>query len=445
MVVNPQNGQILALAGGFDFWGSEFNRASQARRQPGSAFKPIVYFTALNSGFRPQDLIEDAPIVRVDDEGEIWEPKNADGGYRGTLTLKQALQFSRNIPAIRLAEEVGLDRLLAYAQFLGMAKDQGAYPALALGVGETSAIEIAGAYAILANKGRVVVPSTINQIQDVSDGLLVDMPALTCNYCKADSALNSRIREMLSERKPEIVVTPQSFEHIRTMLRAVVAGGTGRRVGQGLPNDTSGKTGTTNDYRDAWFVGFTDKIGDTSLLVATYVGYDQPKSLGRGGTGGRAAGPIFRNFMQKAMEIRSKAAPVVAKSLDQLPTSWREWTPYRVRDDGGLNLRQGPGTQHSIVGYMPSSAEIAVHLCQDQWCQLSFDGTVGYAHQDYIVKQGEPRTNKVETAENNGPTTEHPALAQSPITLEMVDDWEANFGPREVVESRQEIRYGGIY
>ncbi|MDA9009604.1 penicillin-binding transpeptidase domain-containing protein, partial [Alphaproteobacteria bacterium] len=441
----PQNGQILALAGGFDFWGSEFNRASQARRQPGSAFKPIVYFTALNSGFRPQDLIEDAPIVRVDDEGEIWEPKNADGGYRGTLTLKQAMQFSRNIPAIRLAEEVGLDRLLAYAQFLGMAKDQGAYPALALGVGETSAIEIAGAYAILANKGRVVVPSTINQIQDVSDGLLVDMPALTCNYCKADSALNGRIREILYDRKPEIVVTPQSFEHIRTMLRAVVAGGTGRRVGQGLPNDTSGKTGTTNDYRDAWFVGFSDKIGDTSLLVATYVGYDQPKSLGRGGTGGRAAGPIFRNFMKKAMAIRSKAAPTVAKSLDKLPTSWKEWAPYTVRDDGGLNLRQGPGTQHSIVGYMPSSAEIAVHLCQAQWCQLSFDGTVGYAHQDYIVKQGEHRANKVDVAKNEGPTTEHPALAQSPITLEMVDDWEANFGPREVVESRQEIRYGGIY
>ena len=445
VAIDPNNGQILALAGGFDFWGSEFNRASQARRQPGSAFKPIVYFTALNSGFQPQDLIEDAPLIRVDDEGEIWQPKNADGGYRGTLTLQQALKFSRNIPAIRLAEEVGLERLLSYAQFLGMAKDQGAYPALALGVGETSAIEIAGAYSIIANKGRVVVPSTVNQIRDVSDGLLADIPALTCTYCRSESELSGRIRELLYERKPEITITPQSFEHIRKMLRAVVSGGTGQRVGQGLPKDTSGKTGTTNDYRDAWFVGFTDEIGDTSLLVATYVGYDQPKSLGRGGTGGRAAGPIFRNFMQQAMKIRSQSPKSGAKSLDKLPVAWKEWIPYTVRDSGGLNLRQGPGTGHSVVSYMPASAEIAVHKCQSQWCELSFDGAIGYAHQDYITRVGEPRRNMIDLSQETENLSEHPALTRSPVTLEMIDEWEANFGTREIVESRQEIKYGGIY
>ena len=148
--------------------------------------------------------------------------------------------------------------------------------------------------------------------------------------------------------------------------------------------------------------------------------------------------------MKQAMTIRSQSKKG-AISLDNVPTAWANWTPYRVQSGGGLNLRQGPGTSHAIVTYMPASADIAVHRCERQWCELSFDGAVGYAHQDYIDQAGDQRANKLEVEEDQATVVTHPALAQSPLTLEMIDEWEAHFGTREIVESRQEVQFGGIY
>ena len=291
VVMDPKTGHVLALSGGYDFQASQFNRASIAYRQPGSAFKPIVYFAALNQGDTAKSIVVDSPL-RLGN----WAPRNYDGGFRGRMTYKDALRSSRNVTAVKTAMKVGVERLQDYAHVLGIGNKLPNNLTIALGAGEVTLVDLVSAYAVFANGGKIVAPTTIKQVFDSFQNLILNSENLDCETCLKSSVINRRKNGLKDRDVPEF--TPESGADIRIMLKSVMDAGTGRRVKPDFPIPFYGKTGTTSDNRDAWFIGFTD-----DLVVGAFVGYDQPISLGRGGTGGQVAGPIFKGFFTEALPI----------------------------------------------------------------------------------------------------------------------------------------------
>ncbi|MEW5723949.1 MAG: PBP1A family penicillin-binding protein [Thermodesulfobacteriota bacterium] len=275
LCLDPATGEVKAMIGGRDFKESQFNRAVQARRQPGSAFKPFVYTAAMDNGFSPADVIWDEPVEYEDDRGEIWSPQNYDQGYQGPTTLYMGLVQSRNVVAVRLLEQVGIDRVMECARRMGITSRLAPYLSLALGSSEVSLLEMVSAYGTLANEGVQVAPRFIRRIEDQSGRVLYDFPA----------------------RRVE-ALSPQTAFVMTDMLRGVVERGTGTRV-KALERPVAGKTGTTNDLADAWFVGYTP-----GYAAGVWVGYDQRKKLGRRESGGRAAAPIFLYFMEEILKDR---------------------------------------------------------------------------------------------------------------------------------------------
>lgn len=269
IAVDPANGQIKAMVGGYDFRESEYNRAIQAYRQPGSAFKPIVYATALENGATPSDTIVDEPK-----SFDNWNPQNYDRKYRGTVTLRYALEQSLNIPVIKLASQYGIGNVVEYANKLGIVDNEQRKInhdlTIALGSLNVTPLEMAAAYSVFANGGTWHKPYFIKHISD---------------------AKNRKIEEF--QTYSEKALNPQTAYVLTDMLRGVITKGTAANsIGRYFKYPSAGKTGTTNDYADAWFVGYTPK-----LVACSWVGYDQRKSLGSGMTGGSVAGPIWRDFM----------------------------------------------------------------------------------------------------------------------------------------------------
>ena len=291
VVMDPKTGHVLAISGGYDFQASQFNRASIAYRQPGSTFKPIVYFAALNQGDTAQTIVVDSPL-RL---GK-WAPRNYDGGFRGRMTYLNALRASRNVPSVKTAMKVGVERLQDYASVLGIGNKLPNNLTIALGAGEVTLLDMVSAYAVFANGGKIVAPTTIKRVFDHEQNLVLDSGSLDCETCLESSVIHKRKNALAKRNVPEF--TPESIADIRIMLKSVMDAGTGRRVKPDFPIPFYGKTGTTSDNRDAWFVGFSD-----DLVVGAFVGYDQPISLGRGGTGGQVAGPIFKGFFTEALPI----------------------------------------------------------------------------------------------------------------------------------------------
>jgi penicillin-binding protein 1A len=273
VALDPQSGLILAMVGGRDFSASQFNRATQAKRQAGSAFKPIVYAAALDKGFTPATIIVDEPIAYEDVPGkEPWEPKNFDREFWGPVTMRKALTFSRNIPTVKIAQAIGLDYLIQYAKVLGMKSKLEANLSLALGSANISLLELTSAFGVFAAQGYRAEPTLITQIQD-KDG------------------------HILEEVEPSAieVISSQTAYLISSMMQSVIQEGTGQRA-KALGRPAAGKTGTTNDYRDAWFIGFIPN----HLVAGAWIGYDIEKPLGTYETGAVAALPIWLEFMKDA-------------------------------------------------------------------------------------------------------------------------------------------------
>ena len=272
--VEPQNGDVIAMIGGYNFYDSQFNRATQAHRQPGSSFKPVVYSAALDAGMTPVSIVMDAPVVVVDQAtSAMWRPGNIERNFRGPLTLRTALALSRNLCSIRLAQQIGVEKVVQRAKDLGL---EGEYPpvlSISLGSVEVAPINLAEAYTAFAGGGVRVKPRLIWEIRD-SDGTLLHAPEPV--YTQAISAQNAYLMSY--------------------MLKQVVQGGTGARA-QVLGRPLGGKTGTSNEERDAWFMGMTP-----SLVTAVYVGYDQSRPMGRHETGSTAALPIFVDYAKVAFE-----------------------------------------------------------------------------------------------------------------------------------------------
>ncbi|GGD88548.1 penicillin-binding protein [Aureimonas endophytica] len=292
--MDPHTGRVLALVGGFSYSQSEFNRATQAMRQPGSSFKPIVYAAALDSGYTPASVIMDAPISIPDGNGGVWEPKNyGDEGSGGPSTLRRGIEQSRNLMTVRLARDMGMKLVAEYAQRFGIYDHLAQYLPMALGAGETTVMRMVSAYSVMANGGRSIEPSLIDRVQDRYGRTIYKHDNRKCDACNAPSWSDQAEPELIDDR--EQVLDPMTAYQITSMMEGVVQRGTATVVKQlGVP--IAGKTGTTNDEKDAWFVGYTP-----DLVTGLYLGYDSPTPLGKGQTGGGLAAPIFVDFMKVAL------------------------------------------------------------------------------------------------------------------------------------------------
>jgi penicillin-binding protein 1A len=300
VALDPNNGRVLAMAGGWSFERSWFNRASQAMRQPGSSFKPFVYLPALEAGIPPNQLLLDAPVEVMTPQG-LWRPGNyGDTQPQGWVTMRSAMERSLNLVTIRLAQQVGMAAVADTANRFGVIPNMPRYLAMSLGAGETTVLRQAAGYASFVNGGRQVTPTLIDTVQDRHGRLVWRTDQRRCEGCEATDP--SAGPPVLTEERRQIADPVAAFQMV-SLLQGVVQRGTGTRAGEGLGRPVAGKTGTTDDYKDAWFVGFTP-----DLVVAVWIGFDEPRSMSVAGlpdadvTGGRLAAPIFREVMGAALQ-----------------------------------------------------------------------------------------------------------------------------------------------
>ncbi len=299
VALNPVDGSVLALVGGFDFNNSEFNRVTQAQRQPGSSFKPVIYSAALEKGYTPASMINDAPVVFDDPKLEsTWRPENYSGQFHGPTRLREALYRSRNLVSIRILRDIGADYAVEYAGRFGFEAAQ--LPrdlTLALGSASVTPLQMARAYAVLANGGYLVEPYFIKRISDVTGELVFQArPVVACKHCEETmEAINVDERQPLPLARQ--VLSPRNVWLMTSMMRDVIQRGTGQRARVLGRPDLAGKTGTTNDQMDGWFSGFNH-----ALVATSWVGFDRLQPLGRGETGGRVALPMWIDYMAVALK-----------------------------------------------------------------------------------------------------------------------------------------------
>jgi penicillin-binding protein 1A len=293
MAMDVNTGRVLAMQGGFSYQQSSFNRATQATRQPGSAFKTLVYAAALDSGYSPNTIVIDAPIELETPEG-IWRPQNASERFYGPSPLRTGIEMSRNLMTVRLANDVGMDTIARYAERFGVYDRMQPFLANSLGSQETTLFRMVAAYAMFANGGERVDPTLVDRIQDRWGNTVYRHDQRQCPDCQLAALGEGRAPAIMSNRQR--VIDPVTAYQITSMMRGVVDRGTAART-VNLSVPAAGKTGTTNEARDVWFVGYT-----SSIAAGCYIGFDQPRPMGRGASGGGMCGPVFNEFMQAATE-----------------------------------------------------------------------------------------------------------------------------------------------
>src|SRR5512139_2895599 len=296
VVMDPWTGRVLAMVGGFSFDQSQFNRATQAYRQPGSSFKPIVYSAALDNGYTPSTVVLDAPIEIDQGQGAgVWRPENfSSGKYQGPVTLRNALRQSLNTVTVRLAQDIGMPLIGEYSKRFGVYDELPNYLSYALGAGETTVMRMVTAYSMFANGGRRVKSTLIDRIQDRYGRTIFKHDQRECRGCDAPGGWKSQAEPQLVDRREQVLDSMTAYQ-ITSMLEGVVQGGTAIAVKE-VGKPIAGKTGTTNDEKDAWFIGFSPDIA-----VGVYIGYDKPRHLGKGATGGHLAAPIVKDFLKLAL------------------------------------------------------------------------------------------------------------------------------------------------
>jgi len=294
VALDPHTGRVHAMVGGFSYDRSEFNRAVQARRQPGSAFKPFVYAAALDNGYTPASVIMDAPfaIDQGNDLG-VWRPQNYGREFYGPSTLRLGVEKSRNVMTVRLAEAMGMEVVSDYGTRFGIYDELPPVLSMALGAGETTLVRLTNAYAMLANGGRRIVPTLVDRVQDRFGNTVFRHDRRACPDCVAANWTGQPEPELADDR--EIVIDSRTAYQITSMLEGVVQRGTGTALKQ-VGKPVAGKTGTTNEERDAWFIGYSP-----DLAIGVFVGYDAPRPMGRGATGGGIAAPIVTDFLTEAL------------------------------------------------------------------------------------------------------------------------------------------------
>ena len=310
VVMDPYTGRVLALSGGFSFKNSEFNRASQALRQPGSAFKPFVYALALENNYTPSSLVLDAPLVLAQGSDlKMWKPENYGKKFYGPSTLRIGLEKSRNVMTVRLANQLGMSKITEIGERFKL----GRFPPLlatSLGAEEVTLLDLVAAYAVFVNGGRYNKPALIEKIQDRKGKTLFKRDKRICRKCQTIQEKNF-VRPLLSPEGEQIVKAPHAFQ-LTWILKGVTERGTAKSLKK-LKYSLAGKTGTTNNNMDAWFLGFSPE-----LVVGVFIGYDKPKTLGDKETGGKVAVPIFADFIKKALKNYENRPFLVPENIEMI-------------------------------------------------------------------------------------------------------------------------------
>lgn len=297
MAMDAHTGRILAMQGGwkYRYGSSEFNRATQAYRQPGSAFKPFVYMAALDNGFTPATLVLDAPFVIEDRPGHFWSPTNYSDKYYGPTPIRVGVEKSKNLMTVRLADYLGMDLIAETAKKFGVHEDMPRLLSYSLGAGETRLIDMVSAYAVIVNGGKAITPSLIDRVQDRRGSTVFRHDNRPCDGCGALIRWDGQETPAPPDTREQIE-DPRTAYQMTSILEGVVQRGTGVRI-KSLNRPLAGKTGTTNASKDAWFIGFSP-----DLVVGVFIGFDDPRSLGKRETGSSVAVPVFKDFMGEALK-----------------------------------------------------------------------------------------------------------------------------------------------
>ncbi len=311
VVMDPYSGRVLAMSGGFSFKKSEFNRVSQAKRQPGSAFKPFIYALALENDYTPSTLVLDAPIVL--DQGndlKMWKPQNYGKKFYGLSTLRTGVEKSRNLMTVRISQDLGIDKIVNFSKKLNIYDSPDELMSISLGSAETTLLNITSAYCSFVNGGKLVEPIIIDRIQDSQGITIFNNEKRFCENCDKISFEGNNVPIIKSNFKQ--IFSPQTAYQITSILEGVIERGTGKQL-RDLNLQLAGKTGTTNNNTDTWFIGYT-----SNLVVGVYVGHDTPKKLGKYETGSKTALPIFKDFIKKAVNNYEARPFKIAKGIKMM-------------------------------------------------------------------------------------------------------------------------------
>lgn len=338
VAMDPHTGRVLSLVGGFSYGKSQFNRAVQAMRQPGSSFKPIAYAAALDNGYTPSSVVLDAPVEYNMPNGEVWKPKNYQDKFFGPSTLRRGIEQSRNVMTVRLADDLGMTRIVDLAQRLGLYDKMPLQLSMALGAGETTLMKMTTAYSIFANGGKKVQATLIDRVQDRYGRTIFRFDKRDCSFCQQETYTeNSAEPELMDVR--EQVMSPYTAYQITSMMEGVVQRGTGKKL-QIVGKPVAGKTGTSNEEKDAWFIGYTP-----DLAVGVYVGYDNPKPMGKGRTGGELAAPIVADFMRLALREQPATPFRVPRAVELIPIDANTGQRAVFGDEGVILEAFKPGEE----------------------------------------------------------------------------------------------------
>jgi penicillin-binding protein 1A len=347
VAMDPKTGRVLAMVGGFSYAQSEFNRATQAMRQPGSSFKPFVYAAAMDNGYTPASVVSDDPLEIQTGNGQVWAPDNYEGEGGGANTLRFAIEHSRNRMTVRLANDLGMNVVAEYAERFGIYDHMMPVLAMSLGSGETTVLRMVSAYSVLANGGKQIKPTLIDRIQDRYGKTIFKHEERVCEGCNASDWQNQDEPNVVDNR--ETVLDPMTSYQITSMMQGVIQRGTAAGKVQLGERDVAGKTGTTNDEKDAWFVGFTP-----DLVAGLYIGFDSPSTLGRGGTGSSLSAPVFNEFMQAAVKDMPVSKFVIPAGMNLISIDRKTGMAAMQGDPNTIIEAFKPGTgpadSYSVIG-----------------------------------------------------------------------------------------------
>ena len=362
IVIDPYSGDILGLSGGYSFKKSEFNRATQAKRQPGSAFKPIVYLAALNEGYSPATLILDAPYVVDQGPGlPKWKPSNYTDEFYGLTTMRTGIEKSRNLMTVRLANKIGMEKILDMANNFNINEGLDTNLSMSLGSGVLTLMELTNAYAMIANGGKKIEPKLITSIYSKDGKKIYDTRLKKCFECRIQKILSKNEIPNLEEAK-NIIIDPRLAYQITSMMEGVIKRGTAKKL-KDLNVPIAGKTGTTNNNKDAWFIGYTP-----DLVIGVYVGYDQPKSLGYKQTGSSVAVPIFKKFAEKIKINKNKKPFRIPAGISFVRIDPKS---------GNVSTNQNSIVEPFILGSEPYSDNINIIDGLENFNNNSISGTGG--------------------------------------------------------------------
>lgn len=396
VAMDPHTGRILAMQGGWKYGADQFNRVTQADRQPGSAFKPFIYLAALDKGFTPATRVLDAPFVMEQAPGDYWRPTNYSGQFYGPTPIRVGVEKSRNLMTVRLADHLGMPTVIDYAKRFGIADEMKPYLSYALGAGETTLLKLTNAYAMLVNGGKKITPTLIDRIQDRRGETIFTYDNRPCPNCGDLIRWDGQSTPVVPDAREQIADERTAYQMV-SILEGVVQHGTAAKLAK-LGRPLAGKTGTTNKSKDTWFVGFSP-----DLVVGVFVGFDDPRSLGKRETGGSTAAPIFGEFMEEALKNTPPTPFRVPPGIKNV----------RINADTGRAAQPGDkhviweafvtGTEPNLDDYVLDANVVGGDRIVDPYAENSNEG-YGY---------NESPTSSVEINPDAAPTSAYPSADDS--------------------------------